>query len=242
MDKNSYTIKPLGETALLVTFGNEINPQIHKKSQNLAMYIDKHPFPGFLEYVISYTSVAVYYNPFIAKKSYTNNKNKTVFAIISNIIDEYIEKAAKLPAAMPKTIEIPVCYGGECGPDIEYVAKYHNLSTDEVINIHTQPDYLVYMIGFCPGFPYMGGMDERIATPRRSEPRLSIPAGSIGIAGKQTGGYPISTPGGWQLIGRTPVDLFLPNADNPSLLHAGDIVKFIPISPQEYKKMEDDKL
>ncbi len=242
MDKNSYTIKPLGETALLIIFGSEINPQINKKSQKLAMYIDGHPFSGFLDYVISYTSVAVYYDPFSVKKHTSNRKKNTAFIIVSDIVKKYIDAAAKLSADISRTMEIPVCYGGEYGPDIEYVAKYNNLSIDEVISIHSQPDYLVYMIGFSPGYPYMGGLDKRISTPRRSEPRLSIPVGSIGVAGMQTGCYSISTPGGWQLIGRTPIELFRPQTDDPSLLHAGDIVKFIPISPQQYNEMKGDKL
>jgi inhibitor of KinA len=132
-------------------------------------------------------------------------------------------------------VEIPVCYGGEYGPDLEAVAEYHHLSTSEVVEIHSKEEYLVYMIGFAPGFPYLGGMSEEIATPRRHSPRLSIPEGSVGIAGMQTGVYPISTPGGWQLIGRTPLELFCPNENPPTLLQSGDIVKFVPISLEEYQ-------
>ena len=242
MDNANYIIKPLGETGLIFNFGNEISPQLHRKIKNLADYIDKHPFDGFYECVVSYTSVAVFYNPFIVKNNCTNVKDKTAFSIISDIIESYAAAASRQLQTPPHTVEIPVCYGGEYGPDIEFVADHNRLSTDEVIEIHSQNTYLVYMIGFCPGFPYLGGMNERIATPRRNEPRLSIPAGSIGIAGKQTGGYPISTPGGWQLIGRTPIDLFRPESLNPSLLHSGDLVKFVPISPQKYKQIRGDKI
>ena len=141
-----------------------------------------------------------------------------------------------------KVVEIPVCYGGEYGPDIEFVAKHNNLSVEEVIKLHTAPQYLVYMIGFCPGFPYLGGMDKRIATPRREVPRVKIPARSIGIAGEQTGGYPISTPGGWQIIGRTPIEMFNPKDEqNPSLLHSGDLVKFYAISEQEYLALKGEQ-
>ena len=120
------------------------------------------------------------------------------------------------------------------------MAEYNHLSVDEVIQIHTAPEYLVYMIGFCPGFPYLGGMDERIATPRRDMPRLEIPARSIGIAGQQTGGYPISTPGGWQIIGRTALEMFNPHDDeNPSLLHSGDLVKFYAVSEAEYLSIRE---
>ncbi|MBO1911088.1 5-oxoprolinase subunit PxpB, partial [Microvirga sp. 3-52] len=116
------------------------------------------------------------------------------------------------------------------GPDLEYVAKSNNLSIEEVIQIHSENEYLVYMIGFAPGFPFLGGMDKRIATPRKETPRLTIPSGSVGIAGKQTGVYPLETPGGWQIIGRTPLDLFLPDMSPPTLLEAGDKIRFMPVS------------
>lgn len=230
-----FKIKPLGETGLLVNFGDTISPEIHRKIKTLADYLQMHPFVGMQEYVISYTSVAVYYNPFVVRKNALPNREKSALQIVIKTIKDYIQKAENLPQRPAKVIEIPVCYGGQYGPDIEFVAKYNNLSVQEVISIHTKPEYLVYMIGFCPGFPYLGGMDERIATPRRETPRLKIPARSIGIAGNQTGGYPISTPGGWQIIGRTPVEMFRPeDEEKPSLLNSGDIVKFVAISEQEY--------
>lgn len=230
-----FKIKPLGETGLLVNFGDTISPEIHRKIKTLADYLQMHPFVGMQEYVISYTSVAVYYNPFVVRKNALQNKDKSALQIVIKTIKDYIQKAENLPQKKAKVVEIPVCYGGEYGPDIEFVAEHNDLSVQEVISIHTKPEYLVYMIGFCPGFPYLGGMDERIATPRRTTPRLQIPARSIGIAGNQTGGYPISTPGGWQIIGRTPVEMFRPeNETEPSLLNSGDIVKFVAISEQEY--------
>ena len=135
-----------------------------------------------------------------------------------------------------RTVRIPVCYGGELGPDLGEVAAFHRLSPQQVIDIHTGGEYLVYMIGFAPGFPYVGGMSNKIATPRRKMPRLAIPAGSVGIAGEQTGVYPLETPGGWQLIGRTPLSLFNPQAKSaPSLLQAGDRIEFYAISRQEYE-------
>lgn len=240
MNKKTYVIRPLGETGLIVTFGDQISPQIHKRIKNLADYIEKHPFPGFYEYVISYTSVAVFYNPFVIKNNGIATADKTAYRTVLEIIETYIAAAAKLPQTTPHTVEVPVCYGDDYGPDIDFVAKHNKLSINEVIEIHSQKTYLVYMIGFCPGFPYLGGMDTRIATPRRAEPRLSIPAGSIGIAGKQTGGYPISTPGGWQLIGRTPIDLFRPESLNPSLLHSGDLVKFVPITSEKYQQLKEN--
>src|ERR671914_867162 len=142
-----------------------------------------------------------------------------------------------------RTVGIPVHYGGNFGPDLGFVALHNELTEQQVIEIHSQPMYLVYMIGFAPGFPYLGGMSERLASPRRESPREKIPAGSVGIAGSQTGVYPIETPGGWQLIGRTPLRLFRPDKDDPSLLRTGDRVRFHAIEPAEYGDVlerEDD--
>jgi inhibitor of KinA len=134
-------------------------------------------------------------------------------------------------------VDIPVCYGGDYGPDLDAVSFHTGLSTEEVVAIHGEPDYLVYMIGFAPGFPYLGGMSERLASPRRESPRAKIPPGSVGIAGSQTGVYPIETPGGWQLIGRTPLRLFRPERDEPSLLRTGDRVRFHAIERAEYRDL-----
>ena len=136
-------------------------------------------------------------------------------------------------------VEIPVCYGNEYGPDIEHVAEANKMSVNEVIDIHSKGKYLVYMIGFAPGFPYLGGMSEKIATPRRNTPRTVVPKGSVGIAGMQTGVYPIETPGGWQIIGRTPLKLFDAESKEKTLLKCGDIIKFYPISCDEYLKIKE---
>ena len=239
---NDFEIKPLGEAGVIVKFGNEISPDIHRKIKALSDYLEQHPFVGMVEYVISYTSLAIYYNPFIVKKSFIMYKGQSAFQIVATYIKDCVQKMQKVDENNAKVVEIPVCYGGEYGPDIEFVAKHNNLSVEEVIKLHTAPQYLVYMIGFCPGFPYLGGMDKRIATPRREVPRIEIPARSIGIAGEQTGGYPISTPGGWQIIGRTPIEMFNPKDEqNPSLLHSGDLVKFYAISEKEYLALKGEQ-
>lgn len=150
-----------------------------------------------------------------------------------------LNKMEEVTLGQPRTIIIPVCYGGEFGPDLEYVAAEHGLTPDEVIAIHTSGDYLVHMIGFAPGFPYLGGLSDKIATPRRSTPRLRVEAGTVGIGGQQTGVYPVMTPGGWQCIGRTPLALFRPMEDPPSLLTAGDRVRFASISLQEYLEQKE---
>jgi len=138
-----------------------------------------------------------------------------------------------------RIISIPVSYGGEFGPDLEFVAKHNSITEDEVVAIHTSMPYLVYMLGFAPGFPYLGGMSERIATPRLASPRVKIPAGSVGIAGKQTGIYPLESPGGWQLIGRTPLTLFDPLAENPFVFAAGDYLQFTAIKMDEYVALKE---
>ena len=139
-----------------------------------------------------------------------------------------------------KIFEIPTTYGGEYGPDIEFVAQHNNLTIEEVIDIHTSTNYLIYMLGFTPGFTYLGGLDKRIETPRLENPRTKIPAGSTGIAGKQTGIYPIESPGGWQLIGRTPVKLYDPFNDPPVILSAGDYVRFVRIDEEEFLRIKNE--
>jgi inhibitor of KinA len=217
----------LGDSAIIIQFGNNITPDTHRKVSALAARLQDNSFPGMVEYVPAFTTVTVYYNPL--QLSY-----KDTCSALELILSELKDT----PTGTPKTVEIPVCYGGEFGPDIEFVAEHNGLTMDEVVQIHSGGEYLVYMIGFAPGFPYLGGMSERIQAPRRSSPRLNIPSGTVGIAGMQTGVYPIETPGGWQLIGRTPEALFRPNESPPSLLQAGDIVSFRPISRNEYNQWE----
>lgn len=138
-----------------------------------------------------------------------------------------------------KVYEIPVCYGGEYGPDIENIAEHAGLSVEEVIKIHSSRDYLIYMLGFLPGFCYLGGLDERIHTPRLANPRIKINAGSVGIGGSQTGIYPLDSPGGWQLMGMTPVKTYDPDREIPILVEAGDYIRFVPIDEDEYKRIRE---
>jgi len=235
--KIAVNLLPLGETAIFVEFGKEIKPEIHYKIKSFTDYLEAHPFPGLVEYVAAFCSVAVYYDPLKVKTmglADTTGQDVSVYETVAALVRKILDKLEYSTDPAPRIVKIPVCYGGEFGPDLDYVAKYNNLTAQEVIEIHTGGQYLVYMIGFAPGFPYLGGMSEKIATPRRETPRMSIPAGAVGIAGMQTGVYPISTPGGWQLIGRTPVALFCPDKNPPTLLQAGDSIRFYPISPAEY--------
>lgn len=223
---------PLGDTAMVVQFGEKINADTHNLVHRFCSWLEQHPFHGLVEYVPAFTNVTLFYNPLIIR-----------FEEINLILQQMAAAAVtgQAPDAASVTIEIPVLYGGQAGPDLNDVAALNNLSPDEVIDIHTQPEYLVYMIGFAPGFPYLGGMDKRIAAPRRQAPRSRIPAGSVGIAGEQTGVYPIETPGGWQIIGRTPLALFDRNRTAPALLKAGDKVKFTAIGEQEFEQLKNSR-
>ena len=213
-------IKPLGDSALLISFGESIDEEINEKVHALARAIEKAGFEWLVEVVPAYSSLAVIYDSALVD---FESVKRAIEGI--EIVSERFEG---------KLVEVPVVYGGEYGPDLEFVAKYNGLSVDDVIEIHSRPIYRVYFLGFLPGFAYLGGMDERIATPRLEKPRLKVPAGSVGIAGKQTGIYPLESPGGWRLIGRTPLRLFDPSKEPPTLLQPGDRVKFVPIDESEF--------
>lgn len=236
MEKSKFKAKisQISETAALVEFGRKISEDINKKVRTFCTYLDEKPFYGMVEYVPTFTSVSVIYNPL-------DMKSESPYEVVKVILDNIISKLDFSLEDEEHIVEIPVCYGGEFGQDIEQVAKINNITVDEVIKIHSEGKYLVYMIGFAPGFPYLGGMSEKIAAPRRESPRIAIPAGSVGIAGMQTGVYPIETPGGWQLIGKTPLKLFDLKRNSKSLLKAGDIVKFYPISYEEYVQLKEEE-
>lgn len=231
-EKTKYIVA--GDKSLVVEFGNSISPEINAKIRSMVQALDKQKISGINEIIPTYRSILVLYDPLIIEFNNLVDKLKTIESSLKDSNESQI-----------RIIELPTVYGGEYGPDIEFVAKHNNLSKQEVIDIHTSRDYLVYMLGFTPGFSYLGGMSEKIETPRLQTPRTKIPAGSTGIAGKQTGIYPIDSPGGWQLIGRTPVKLYTPLEDPPVLLNAGDYVRFVPVEEKEYldilSKIEKDK-
>ncbi|WHY67755.1 5-oxoprolinase subunit PxpB [Neobacillus sp. SuZ13] len=239
--KNNTNIRPLGDSALVIQLGDGISPAIHEKVKNLTNLLEKEPFTGLIESVPSYNSLTIYYNPVAVYLSRTDKEASSPYKKVSAFILALLDKLGTTETPEQRLITIPVLYGGEFGPDLEYVASYHGLSVEQVIQIHSSNDYLVYMIGFAPGFPFMGGMDERIATPRKDSPRLAIAPGSVGIAGKQTGIYPLETPGGWQIIGRTPLDLFLPELSPPTMLQSGDRIRYVPITPEEYAAYKEMK-
>ncbi|WP_226667960.1 5-oxoprolinase subunit PxpB [Metabacillus litoralis] len=225
-----------GDSAVTVQLGKKIHIDTHKKVKLLFEHLKSNPFKGMVEVTPSYTSVTVFYDP---TKITLNHFNETPYREVVKVLSTIITAINVSSNTMEtNTLSIPVCYGGKYGPDLEEVARFHNLTEKQVINFHTEQDYLVYMIGFAPGFPYLGGMSEKIATPRKSTPRQTIPVGSVGIGGEQTGIYPIESPGGWQLIGRTPLTLFDSDRDQPSLLRAGDVVRFTPITEEQFENWE----
>ena len=226
----NYPILPCGDCAVTVQVGYEISEETNRKVVSLMRALAEAAIPGLRELVPSYSAVCVHYDS--EQISYDQLLERLNNLEIKELSSE---------SASQKIVEIPVCYGGEYGPDLAFVAEHNGLSPEEVIAIHSGGTYLVYMLGFLPGFAYMGGMDERIATPRLTSPRARIPAGSVGIAGGQTGIYPLASPGGWQLIGRTPVKMFAMEGETGRFaLSAGDRVKFVPITEEQYREMEGE--
>ena len=221
-----------GDSSVCVEVGNEISPDINRKIRAFKIAVEKSGIPGIVETVPTYRSLLVHYKPEVIGYKAITEKFKSLMGTLDNI---------EIPP--PTVIEIPVLYGGEMGPDIENVASHNGKTVEEVIKIHTSQEYLIYMIGFIAGFPYLGGMSKEIATPRLKEPRVKIDGGSVGIAGEQTGIYPLDSPGGWQLIGRTPLKLYDAEREKPVLLEAGQYIKFRSISQKEFdetaKAVED---
>ena len=218
---------PCGDQAVTVEWGSTIDEHINRQVHAFARKVEALSHPAITEVVPTYRSATVHYRPEVF--SYEELKH-----LLLSLAQGSAEEAEELPV-----VEIPVCYGGEYGPDLLEVAQHCSLTPEEVIARHTAPTYRIYMLGFTPGFPYLGGMDPSIAAPRRKEPRIQIPAGSVGIAGEQTGVYPIVSPGGWQLIGRTPLRLFDPQREQPILLSAGAGIRFVPIDEETFRKMEE---
>lgn len=214
--------QPMGDRSLLVELGDEIHMTVHERVRRLFLAI-KQASPDTLLYAVpGYCSLLLVFDPL----STTSDRIRKTINDLFHHLDEF-----ELPE--PANIEIPVAYGGNYGPDLLWVAEYHKTTPEDIISQHTQNSYNVYMIGFIPGFPYMGELPETLETPRKKTPRTAVPGGSVGLAQKQTGIYPSQSPGGWQIIGRTPLDLFDPSKNPPSLLKMGDRVRFFRITEEE---------
>lgn len=219
--------EPLGEAALLLRFGETAELELSQRLQALAASLRSAPPHGVLELVPSYAALAVHFDPL-----------RIALDEVASWVRSVLREGGNGPTRRPlRRVEIPVCYGGDYGPDLGVLAAHCKLSEDEVIARHSAPEYVVAMIGFLPGFPYLLGLDPALAMPRMDTPRAEVRAGSVGIGGVQTGIYPQQSPGGWRLIGRTPEPLFDPQRDPPSLLQPGDRVRFVAVSPQEFKTL-----
>lgn len=229
-------ITPLGDNALVLELGNVIDEPTHRRVQAAWRALAAAPPPAVSELVPAYTSVTVFYDPWAAVQA--GAPEQGIADWLARQLRERLKNPPKTEKAKPRVVEIPVCYGGEFGPDLARVAAQAKLTPEEVIKRHSKAEYLVYLIGFAPGFPYLGGLPKELHTPRHAKPRMSVPPGSVGIGGEQTGIYPLATPGGWNLIGRTPRRIFRPEQNPPVLLTAGDRVKFIAITPEEFGKLQ----
>ena len=222
-----FTYFPLGDSTFLIKVGDDISLETHQKIRSLIRAIKDKNIEGIIDLTPAYNEIMISYDSL--KLSYIVLLDKIKSIAKGLIVSEKAES---------EIVHIPVCYENDFSPDIEIVAKKNNITVKEVIQIHSSTDYLVYMLGFTPGFCYLGGMSEQISTPRKENPRNKIEAGAVGIAGNQTGIYPIDSPGGWQIIGKTPLRLFDPERSPEFLVEAGNYLKFYPVLKAEFDKIE----
>jgi len=223
-----HRLLPLGEQGLVVELGDTIDPEVNAWVHRLAAVVRTEALAGVTELVPTYRSLLIIFDPLCITRIELTERITRLAAPA---------ESAALPGAASRVVRVPVCYGGEFGPDLEFVARHAGLSIDEVIALHAAREYPVYLLGFTPGFPYLGGLPERIAAPRLETPRKLVAAGSVGIAGSQSGIYPVASPGGWRIIGRTPLRVFDPGRDQPFLAAAGDLVRFEPVDRVAFERI-----
>jgi KipI family sensor histidine kinase inhibitor len=219
-----------GDSCYVIEFGDVIDEEINARAVAFAAHARMSAPDWVVEVVPTYRSVAVYVDSFRAERD-----------VVAETAARWLRQYSVTGREEQVPFGIPVCYGGDFGPDLASVAAHAGIDEDEVVRLHTGQVYLVYMLGFTPGFPYLGGMNPKLETPRLDEPRVAIPAGSVGIAGKQTGIYPVESPGGWRLIGRTPLTLFDPFRDPPVLLEAGMRLRFTSIDGDRFRRIQEGK-
>lgn len=233
---SGFTIYPLGDHAVTIEFGNEISLDTNQRVLSLFHHIKANPFQGLMDIIPAYTTVTIVYDIAEIKKRCT--PTQTAYDWLEQHVTNILQTHKLQYSVATREIKIPVCYHPSLAPDIEGLAAHHHLTIDEVIGLHTSTTYHVYMLGFLPGFPYMATVHEKLITPRKSTPRKQVAAGSVGIAGNQTGIYPFASPGGWQLIGQTPLKIFDVHKAEPALLQPGDQVTFYAISLYEFNHQQ----
>ena len=229
-EEKAYSLCPLGDSAILINFDNIINEGVNKKVLAFFNQIKQSALPGIRDIVPAYCSLAIHYDPLLV-----SNKHHTAFEYYSDQVTTILNSESEDVQNIYRMIRIPVCYSKKFGVDLNTISIARKISVEEIIALHSGKKYRIYMIGFLPGFAYMGEIDEKIRMPRLSQPRFKIEAGSVGIAGKQTGIYPVESPGGWQIIGRTPISIFNNTSEDPVLFQPGDEVQFYSITEDEFK-------
>lgn len=234
----NYKIFSLGESALTIDFGNEISVELNICVLELMKFLDENPFEGFIEAVPAYSSLTVFYDILKVKKNFS--EFSTAFKAVECLVKSALKNQNLRQQNEPKLIEIPVCFDDEFAPDLDFVAGENDLLKQAVIKLFLGKTYRVFMVGFLPGFSYMGEVDKKIAAPRKQSPRAKVSAGSVGIAGRQTGIYSLCSPGGWQIIGKTPIELFTPDSKSPTLLQAGNVVKFYEIDKANFIQLKSE--
>ncbi len=219
--------QPSSDQSLLVYFGHQITVPAHERVRKLLHLLELEPIAGIRNLHPAYCSLLVKFDAL-----------KLQHHELEAILRQYLDRLERVSLPEPRQLEIPVCYGGEFGPDLTDVAAMHGMTPAQAIELHASTSYLVYFLGFVPGFAYLGELPEALVTPRLAKPRRRVPPGSVGIAGSQTGVYPFATPGGWRLLGRTPTSMFRSDRNGLSLLSIGDRVRFIPITPERFSALE----
>jgi inhibitor of KinA len=230
-------ITPLGDSALILVLGDSITESTHRQVQAAWRALAAEPLPGVSEVTPAYTTVTLFYEA--RRVVEAGAPEDDIVNWLTSRVRERLKNPPKSAKVKPRQIVVPVCYGGDFGPDLGRVAAQARLFPEEVVKRHTKAKYLVHLIGFAPGFPYLGGLPKELITPRHAKPRMAVPAGSVAIGGEQTGIYPQSTPGGWNLIGRTPLRFFRPEQNPPVVLQAGDEVIFKSITAEEFAQLQE---
>jgi len=215
------------DQSLLVYFGQEITDEAHQRVRKLLWLLQFEPVAGIRDLHPAYTSLLINFDALTLRQDE-----------LEEILRRYLERIEDVRLPEPRLVEIPVCYGGDFGPDLDELSSMHGITPSQAMELHASAAYVVFFIGFVPGFAYLAGLPKELSTPRLGTPRRSVPTGSVGIAGDQTGVYPFATPGGWRLIGRTPVAMFRPDRSDMSLLAIGDRVRFTPISREQFAALE----